>query len=320
MLIKTAFSGRFRLEVRNAYTHQLTKVCEFNNTITNAGLDSYGNNVAGNLGRCWIGTGTKSATINDISLGNPRTFTNGAANTDQCSFLAPVEPDWSPSAKLKYRFEAGTATGEISEVGISTRNEPSNTGFVLWSRALVTDAFNRPSSLTVLNDEYLDVYYIVKLHINLEDIPFTFKLGSETYNCVNRIAKAQDTRCLAGVGSTFGQLNIADGVSIKAIFDSNKLGTINQSIQDYDKTAIITTTPTLDTYTSGTYYRDSTVIFDVTTGNLPNGIKGLEIGPTNTSKPQLLLYNQISLDKAIPKNADNAIKFTLRSSWGRYPS
>lgn len=320
MLIKTAFSGRFRLEVRNAYTHQLTKVREFNNTITNAGLDSYGNNVAGNLGRCWIGTGTTTPTINDTVLANSRAFANGAANNEQCSLLAPTEPNWTPSAKLKYRFEAGTATGEVSEVGISTRAEPTANNFILWSRALVTDAYDRPSSVTVLEDEYLDVFYILKLHTNLKDTSFTFNLGGETYNCVNRIAKAQDTRCLVAAGSTFGQLNFSSGISIKAIFNSNKLGTINESIKDYDQTSLINVTPSLSAYVNGTFYRDSVVIFDVNTGNLADGITGLELGPANTGQPQLILYNQISLDKPILKTKDNAIKFTLRSSWGRYSS
>ena len=320
MLIKTKLSGHFRLEVRNAYTHQLTKVREFDNLITNNGLDAYGLGYDYTLGRCWIGKSTKAPSVSDARLGAAIAYTDGASNINQCKMIAPTAPNWITSSKTNYRFAAGEATGDITEVGISTRNDPGNDKYALWSRALILDNRGYPTSLTVLEDEYLDVYYTLNLHPNLEDTAFSFNLGGETYNCVSRIANAQDARCRSASGNIFGQLNFGNGITIRNVYNSNVLGTINQTIQEATKFTATNGAHSISEYILGSHYRDCTVVFDVNTGNIEGGISGIEIGPKDSASTQLVLYNQISLDHPIPKDTTNAIKFVLRSSWSRYES
>lgn len=311
-MIKTGFSGEFRIEVRNAYTHQLTKVREFTNTITDAGLNAYGAGYTGLLGRCWVGSGNTPISTSNTGLSKVIAYSDGAG-TNEVQILAPAQPNWVAGAKLKYHFEPGKIVGNITEVGIGTRNESSANNYALWSRALVLNSDGSPSSITVLADEYMDVYYILKLHPNLEDIKFSFDLNGVVYNCVARPANVQNTRCNVDNGN----LSFGTGITILNVYNSNTLGAITETIKGFDKYVAPNGSQTIDPYTAGNFYRDCTIVIPVNNGNIDGGIKGLDIGP-NGNGNQLMSYTQVSLDKAIPKTKDNAIKFVLRTSWSRY--
>ena len=81
-MIKTGFSGEFRIEVRNAYTHQLTKVREFTNTITDAGLNAYGAGYTGLLGRCWVGSGNTPISTSNTGLSKVIAYSDGAGTNE----------------------------------------------------------------------------------------------------------------------------------------------------------------------------------------------------------------------------------------------
>lgn len=311
-MIKTGFSGKFRLEVRNVHTHQITKVREFNNTITDAGLNGYGKGTANLLGRCMVGAGTSIASTTATGMGSVIASVNGAGS-GQVQLLAPVEPEWSAGVKLKYRFEAGSITTPISEIGICNRKDHGATDFVLWSRTLITDANGTPTSLTILADEYLDVYYILNLHLDLTDKASSFDLNGVNYNYTARAAMVQSS--LVNVAD--GNLHFANGITIKNVFNGNTLGQITESIREYTKSANPSCSVSLSPYIDGTFQRDCIAEIATGNGNIDGGILGLEIGP-NGNGNQLHVYSQIALDKAIPKDSSKSIKFTLRSSWGRY--
>ena len=324
MIIETLLSGRFRLVVRNAYTHRITKTCEFNNVITNNGLNNYGYVIAKNLGRCWVGSGNTPPTANDDKLEHALAYTDGG-DRDQCSIIAPSEPNWICTGKLQYRFEPGTIIGDIREIGISNRTTPKDkeTGattdtFSLWSRALITNSKGEPITITILPDEYLDVFYLLKMHPKNEDIPFSFNLGGVVYNGVSRLAWVQNTRCNIYNDREFGQLNFGTGITVKTVYNSNILGEIYESIKGSTRYATIPNNQSQDEYEENFFYRDCEAVIGLNDGNIEGGIWGLELGPANGTATQMISYSQIALDKPIPKNNTNAIKFTIRCRWGRY--
>lgn len=62
--------------------------------------------------------------------------------------------------RMTYRFGAGAAAGNISEVGLSW-----GTGDSLWNRALVKNNLGNPTTITVLSDEYLDISVEIRFYL-----------------------------------------------------------------------------------------------------------------------------------------------------------
>src|SRR5690606_8917143 len=83
-----------------------------------------------------------------------------------------------------FRFAAGVATGNLSEVGISWLT----TG-ALFSRALILDSGGLPTTITVLADEVVDVTYEFRIMAKTDDetgsVTFTGSIGG-TYDWTMR--------------------------------------------------------------------------------------------------------------------------------------
>lgn len=320
-MINIGFSGHFRLEVREAGTDNLKKVREFDNLITNSGLDSYGFNYNKNIGGCWVGTGTNTPAVTDTSLGNPLAFATTDYYGSGNSNIAPKAPDWVSSSILKYRFAVGAATGNLTEVGITTRDKVGDK-YVLWSRALILNEQGIPTSLTVLENEYLDVYYTVKLHPYLGDIDFTFNMDDEPYQCTARLAYIGESELRGAAGG----LGPYGGFCISRVFNSNELGDITKGLSGddaYINTYYAGKIGLVNSYIPGTYYLDYYQPINLDAGNVEGGIKGLHIsnegvGNYNTITDTIVITTQISLDHPILKDNTNAIKMSFRHSWGRY--
>ncbi len=314
-MIEVGLSGHFRMEVRDATTHELTRICEFDNLITNQGLDAYGictDRVL--LSNCYVGIGTSTPAVTDTGLSNLLATTSGVSETQHVS---PTAPDWVSSRINRYRFGVGVAAGNITEVGIGGEN-------YFWSRALILDEQGRPSSISVLSNEYLDVLYTLRLHPNLNDIPFSFELGGVTYNCV---ARPQNVNESGVTGSSTIAVNGAvapqSGIEILTVYRGGNLGTITQGPQGYTQSqGGVTSGYSVEEYIMGSYQRDFNVTLSLDSANI-GGIDLMSIGPRpvgnyGTIGSQLALQTQIKFDKTIPKNNTNSIKFVLRAKWNRY--
>jgi hypothetical protein len=85
--------------------------------------------------------------------------------------------------KYTYRFNEGVAAGNISEVGVGWLVTGST--YHCWSRALILDGLGAPTTITILSDEFLDVYYEVRFHPTEVDktgtVVFTGNIGG-TYD------------------------------------------------------------------------------------------------------------------------------------------
>lgn len=324
-MIKVGLKGRFRLEVREAGTNNLKRVREFDNLITNRGLDGYGYGY-GTISGCCVGTGTNTPTVNDTILGNQLAVTGSASY----SYKKSVKNDndvWVSEANIRYRFDVGKATGNLTEVGICNGKAVTANDYVLWSRALILNEENEPTALPVLENEYLDVYYTLYMYPDLTDGSFTFSIDGEEYQCTSRIAWVQYSACR--ISDRYGPDLVVEKTAINNIYagDDCKLGTIEQGIQDSTKNSGIDSVwwPNVGDwidYIPGTYYRDNYWDFKLDQCNLEGGIRAMVIGPRTASdrQPGRCLFNQtqVLLDHPIPKTQWNSIRITLRQSWGRY--
>lgn len=314
-MIEVGMSGHFRLEVRDAVSHEVKHVRDFDNLITNQGLNGYGlSNDRYLLNICHVGTGTSAPSVNDVGMNVPLATTSGVQETKH---IAPVAPEWISHRVNRYRFAVGAATGNVTEVGIGGE-------YYFWSRALVVDELGNPSPVTVLPNEYLDVIYTLRMYPNLDDIPFSFELGGVTYSGTARPQNIQESHISGSTNiAVNGGIVPNSGIEIFTAYNGGNLGNINQGPQNYTRSVSnFVSSYSINEYIMGSYQRDFTMTLGLDAANI-GGIDMVSICPRGvgnygTIGSQLALQTQIKFDKTIPKDNTNSIKFVLRAKWNRH--
>ena len=156
------------------------KIAEFENLITNNGLDLIGKRASCN--HMILSSDNSAPLVTDSSvtvLGVSTTAATGDATRNKNVTTAPY---WV-SYQCVRRFEAGVATGNIAKVAISNNSQ----GTDLFSIALVKDGNGNPTTITKLADEILDVAYELKTYLNTSDTTSTIKISGKTHNITSRL-------------------------------------------------------------------------------------------------------------------------------------
>jgi len=124
----------------------------FENIITDFGLDKYGIS-AQQTNWCQVGTDNTPEVATDTALG---AFTAEVVNIST-SYGAQASPPYYGHETKQYRFSPGFGGGNVNlnEVGIAGASGPAS----LTSRSLTKDSGGSPVTVTVLSDEFLDVFY-----------------------------------------------------------------------------------------------------------------------------------------------------------------
>lgn len=147
-----------KLVVRKASTDEIVKETpEFKNLVLTTGLSRMA--VGTWIDRCVVGTGSSTPVASQVSLDSflASTTTTATGVSDTGGIQVTTAPYYWYGRRT-WRFAVGTATGNISEVGLGWGN--SN----LWNRALIKDVNGNPTTITVLADEYLDVVSEVRVY------------------------------------------------------------------------------------------------------------------------------------------------------------
>lgn len=166
-MIEFGVKGRFRLESIRCGEESVDHGW-FDNMVLNNGLikmlksDGSGSGFLSIRPVC--GTGNTAVLPTDTALAAFKA--GGSANaisatTQRNSTVVPYHVRYT----WVWQLPAGTAAGNISEVGIATTNSTPNSSTPLFSRALVTDSSGDPSSITVLADEILQITYELTVRI-----------------------------------------------------------------------------------------------------------------------------------------------------------
>ena len=181
-----------KLVVRKADTDEIVRETpEFHNLVLTTGLARMA--VGTWINCCCVGTGNSNPVASQVALdsflASTTTTATGAADTGGIQVTtAPFY--WF--GRRTWRFAVGVATGNISEIGLGWGN--SN----LWNRALVKDIEGKPTTITVLADEYLDVISEVRVYPKESTGSFNLvdKLGAviseHTYIARPRFSSFQD--------------------------------------------------------------------------------------------------------------------------------
>lgn len=308
--LNVGLSGRFHVVKRRVADDSIVEAREFENIITDAGLNRWGS--GGVIDRCMVGSGNTTPTASDVSLVS-RVATSTTVQNPTTTFAFSAVDRWQEYS-VGYRFAAGAATGTLAEVAVGW----ADTG--IWSRALIRDTSGNPTSLTLLADEYLDVFYTVRLQYPSTDVTGTVVLGGTNYAWAMRpIVLSSNTNfgymfggafCsyVDGVGGSAGcyaEAYSGDLVATSNTYPTGKLST---------NSTVTTIAPYVDGSATGVYARDLEFTFN-TSG---------AVGSLKTAV--FLLYRaysafqtgwQCAFTPAIPKTNTQTLKLTLRVSWAR---
>jgi hypothetical protein len=315
------FAGRFDLVARkvvvdedgsplidgdnNVLTGESRNLASFENLILDSGLNRLGNGSV-IVGAC-VGTGTTAPANSQTALANLLRVTTTEQSWTELpgSTTAPYYAEH----QVVYRFAAGAAAGNLSEVGLGWGpNVGANTMGGLWCRALIKDSQGNPTTITVLSDEVLDIVYTLQLHPPTSDITGTFNLSGEAYQYTmrpsfvnNRSANGWSPRSVTVTGINSGWGTAFTG-GIGAV-TSGPSGAYTS----------IAVTP--QTYVNDSKQAVCSVNAGLNATNLSGGIRSIDLHmPGNSWQAE---FSRLSDGAAIPKNNTNVLTIPFWVSWDR---
>lgn len=319
--VGVGWAGFFRIEhwKRDPITgeRQSIREYEFENLITNNGLDMLGADSGQPWGYCSVGTDNTPEAVGDTTLG---TYVAHVVNQPPSNSTRGSEPYYG-KVTLSYAFGEGAAAGNLQEIGIG----PSTGGTNLWSRSLIYDGASPlgTTTITVLSDEYLTVYYELRLYPDHVGSP----QGSGTLYVDNASPRATASYQIRAayvtthsyLGTEVGNPANANNVTFEygeVYGPDSTLGavtsepTASQSIQLSSSGG---TSISRSSYSSGTYYRDITFSVPLNEGNLSGSPIGFDCIRLNTT----FGCYQIHVDHLWQKTSSDLFTFTIRLAWSR---
>ena len=311
--------GEYTIRKFKAPTGELVQeIGPFSNLITNIGLNRAGTAATGNY--CFVGTGTVPPAVTNTQMGNFLGSTSTLSTGWGITAYGPAPQYWCQTSGT-FRFDAGAATGNLTEVGIgwSTSGLPDSNTNRVFSRALIVDGSGNPVTITVLPAEYLDVTYSIRNYpyigadlvqtVSLSGVPYTFESRALSVGTVNWGANLSQRQSWGRNQALYTGTAAGTPPSLAAVTD-------NYLINDGASENIPSTSLT---YIDGSFTSSATLNAGLSEGNLAYGIRGMRVVPADSSSLAFLRSCfQTTISPAIPKNNTNILSFGVSVSWGRY--
>jgi len=289
MNLETKLAGYYKIEICRPDGSRRIAADWFQNLITDQGLDYMATN-PNRLSYCQVGSGSATPSFSDTQLSSRIAGTS--TSTSHVSATQSSEPYYA-SRTITYSFGAGTAIGNISEVGVGAASTGS-----LFSRALILDGSGNPTSITVLSDEVLYVTYQLRYYVPTVDSSGVVAISGVNYSWTGRARYATySTQWNIGLETQSQDTNASNG-TISTI-TGNITGTTSSATSD-----------NASTYTNGSYSLNYTLLWGLTAGNLSGGIRAIASKCGNASY-------QIGFSPAIPKDSTKTLSIVLTHSWSR---
>ena len=290
--IESNSSGRFKFEAISS-EGVVRNLGEFDNLITDIGLTRMGAN-SDYLAYCRVGSGSTTPQFTDTSLVSQVAGVGGAVSTEG---VAPVPPYHAWSQRV-FTFAAGVAAGNLSEVGVGW----AASGTTLFSRALILDASNNPTTITIQPDETLRVTYVHKYFPNIVDSTGTVTLTGNLAGTYSYVARPANVTSSSNWVSSRSQTSSTTSGS--NYFYSGDIGGITSQPSG---------TPSAVTYSSNIsdpLTAEFTLTAGVDAANFVGGVKSYLIRAGNGTY-------QVGFTPAIPKLSDEELQLKFKFSWGR---
>lgn len=298
--LPTRLRGRYKLEAVDMTTGKRRVLADwFDNLITDNGLNLLATNASWQS-VCCVGSGNTAPANANTALVSLIASTSATTTTTNAN--NGVSP-YVGTMTRTYRFPIGTATGNLSEIGIGV------TTTNLFSRALILDGGGSPTTITVLSSEALDATYQLQVFVPLVDVTGNITINAVSYAYVMRASNATSTGQWGGPNAVS-----SDQMGVRSCTVFN--GAIGAITASPSGSSAVSGTIAVQAYTNGNFFIDSIVSFALTDGNLSGGVSAalLVFGITNNSMGQF----QVSFSPALPKDGSHTMTLTFRQSWARH--
>tara|TARA_Y100000780_G_C13653830_1_gene405743 strand:+ start:592 stop:1524 length:933 start_codon:yes stop_codon:yes gene_type:complete len=272
------------------------------NVITDYGMNAFASGT-GALQYCHVGSGNATPAFTDIAL---QSRIASVRDTGRMEPSIDTVGRWLLLEKT-FTFPAGTATGNISEVGVG-RSETTN----LASRALVVDGSGDPTTITVLADEDLVVTY--RIWVKQPTGDFTGTADGKTYT----VRAARANASTQGSGSFQGYwgenqytqdlFEWADGNQRFAVYDG-ALGSVT-GLPSGSSDAISSSAITASAYVADSYTNEITAAISSALGNFATGISAV-------AWSQGICAWQMSIDPPLVKVSPQTARIAVTTTWAR---
>ena len=259
--------GRYKVELIDASTEKVKRKLEFDNLLTNVGLDllfTATQNLFTDINYCGVGTGNTTPANTDIALVAeilPRE-NNNAGIGDAATYQAGP-PDFLKVTRVR-QFATTEANGNLTEIGFFS----AATGSTMFSRQLIKDGLGNPTTLVKTSSDLLRITYEIDIYPPQSDnVQLAQNISGTNYDITGRAQNVNQ----ADWGFQF--VNAINGLMdtpttaapSRYTLGTNGLGTRTgfTSISGLSSA----TSKSLAAYTNGSFSRDQTVIWNTTAGN-----------------------------------------------------
>lgn len=189
-------SGRFKIEAIRPDGTRRVLAEWFPNLILDSGLNRIGS--GGFLSHAMVGSSSAAPLVGHTTLVTPVANTSNVLGTSYGTEL----PSNYCYVRRTFRFVAGAAAGNLSEVGVGW------SATECFSRALIVDGVGTPTTITVLSDEILDVTYEFRQYWPTVDGSATITVNATDYSVVSRASRVGDWSYNMGQFIAFGSNTI----------------------------------------------------------------------------------------------------------------
>jgi len=276
----------------------------FPNIITDQGLNRIG--TANDwLNACQVGTGTAAPATTNTGLAS---FLAGTTTQQATTTGAQASAPFFSWTRRTFRFAAGVATGVISEVGVGW----ASTGATLYSRALILDGAQNPTTITVLSDEVLDVTYEHRVFAPASDV-----MGNITITGVGSVATTTRASNVTSNSAWTGGASLG-GIGPSVAFHTVHSGAIGAVTGQPSGSQSGATSAVLNAYSNNSYQRSGVITFGLNEGNI-GGIRSLLATFGDRLGGFALGTIQTEFGTIIPKTAAQTLTLNVNHVWSRRP-
>lgn len=300
---KFLVEGYYSFKVTNANTGKERDVSDIiakdhKNMVLDSGLNALGKTSIMDL--CKVGTSNEAVVKTQTDLISPIATSSSPSPLQMFTGRQTESPYYSWGRKT-YRFQQGTAAGNLAEVGVTNGDK------TLFSRALIVDALGRPTVLTILEDEWLDVTYEVRFYQELTDKNLTVVLDGQEYAVVVRPANI--TGSVGGYNNFFNHMLFFQSATSQVSYYSGDIGAITSTpggvVGNGNENA------TYSNYAEHSYERTLISPSGLDKNNLVGGIKSALVRTEKCSW-------QLGFTPAIPKDNFKILILNYTFTWGRH--
>lgn len=300
-------AGRFILEAVSYDedgTERRRHLAEFDNLITNGGLDMIGTRTGRNdiITNVQVGTGSTTPAFTDTQLASWLATRAGTVG----GYPQNGQVGSYHYRRWQWQFPQGAAAGNLTEIGIGMNGSSAGT---LWSRALILDGSGNPTTLTILSTEFLTVTYELRNYPPTGDTTNTVTIdGVSTTITVRPAENTSLESWRKNMPSLYYYTDLDELYLGHSVSASTSLGTESSVPSGLVGGA----SRSLAAYTAGNYYADMTSVFGINAGNVSGGVINTALARTQNGAFQYKFVPGISKDNT------KQLTVTTRHSWGRY--